>query len=129
MEIQSIDHIAINVSDIERSKDFYCNLLGFSYMNKVDCGDFDIHYLQLPGKSRLEMFDYRGVDTRVSNNEQDIGLRHLAFKVKDVKYHEDVLISAGVEITLACSDLHNLGARVILFRDPNGITIEFCESL
>jgi hypothetical protein len=39
------------------------------------------------------------------------------------------LREAGVEITLSTCDLPNLGARVLLFLDPNGVTIEFCEKL
>ena len=35
----------------------------------------------------------------------------------------------GVEITLPTCDLPNLGARVLLFLDPNGVTLEFCEKL
>jgi catechol 2,3-dioxygenase-like lactoylglutathione lyase family enzyme len=49
--------------------------------------------------------------------------------VQDVAEHERLLRDAGVEITLPTCDLPNLGARVVLFLDPNGITLEFCEKL
>jgi hypothetical protein len=34
-----------------------------------------------------------------------------------------------VQITLSTLDLPNLGARVLLFLDPNGVVLEFCEKL
>ena len=65
----------------------------------------------------------------VHRKEDDSGLRHVAFQVEDVAAHEKFLRAEGVEITLSTCDLPNLGARVLLFLDPNGVTIEFCENL
>ena len=61
--------------------------------------------------------------------DSDSGLRHIAFQVEDVAAHEQLLKAEGVEITLSTCDLPNLGARVLLFLDPNGVTIEFCEKI
>jgi catechol 2,3-dioxygenase-like lactoylglutathione lyase family enzyme len=46
-----------------------------------------------------------------------------------VAEHERLLRAAGVTITLPACDLPNLGVRVLLFLDPNGVTLEFCEPL
>ncbi len=62
-----------------------------------------------------------------AREESEAGLRHLAFQVEDVAAHEKLLKAEGVEITLSTCDLPNLGARVLLFLDPNGVTLEFCE--
>jgi len=129
LNIGAIDHIAINVSDIQKSKDFYGRVLGFKPLNSVDCGEFIIHYYQLPNGSRLELFDYQGNANTKSREDSDTGLRHLAFQVEDVAAHERLLREAGVVITLPTCDLPNLGARVLLFLDPNGVTLEFCERL
>ena len=129
MKIKHIEHIAINVRDIARSKDFYGRVLGFKFLEKVDCGDFDIHYYETPSGSRLELFDYRGHSLSRPVGETEVGLRHTAFQVEDVAAHEVELRAQGVEITLPTCDLPNLGARVVLFLDPNGITLEFCEPL
>lgn len=129
MRIEHIEHIAINCVDLEKSLDFYTRILGFEFLEKVDCGDFDIVYLELPGGARLELFDYRKKNRVIDRLESDSGLRHLAFQVSDVTAHENELRRSGVEITLSTCDLPNLGARVVLFLDPNGVTIEFCEKL
>ena len=127
LNIGHIDHIAINCTDFDRSLDFYGLILGLKQLQTVDCGDFDITYFALPNGSRLELFDYHGRNRTVSRADDDSGLRHVAFQVEDVAAHEKLLRAAGVEITLPTCDLPNLGARVMLFLDPNGVTIEFCE--
>jgi len=129
LKIGKIDHIAINCTDLEKSLDFYGRILGFEQLQRVDCGDFDILYFALPGGSRLELFDYHGKNHNPARIEGDGGLRHLAFQVEDVAGHEQLLREQGVEITLSTRDLPNLSARVLLFLDPNGVTIEFCEKL
>ena len=129
MKIRNIDHIAINCRDIQKSLDFYGRILGLERLQTVDCGEFDILYFGLPGGGRLELFDYRGQNRNPARLESDGGLRHLAFQVEDVAAHEALLRAAGVEITLSTCDLPNLEARVLLFLDPNGVTIEFCEKI
>ncbi len=129
MNIRQIDHVSINVSDIVKTLDFYGRVLGLQQLQTVDCGEFDITYFALPGGSRLELFDYHGKNPQVTHPESEAGLRHLAFQVEDVAAHEAALRAAGVEITLPTCDLPNLGARVLLFLDPNGVTLEFCEAL
>jgi len=129
LKIQKFNHISININDAARSYDFYGRILGLIQQETVDCGEFDITYFRLPDGSRLELFDYRGTNNGVTRPESEIGLRHLAFEVQDVAAHEAYLRSEGVEITLATCDLPNLRARVMLFLDPNNVTLEFCEPL
>ena len=129
MKIIGVEHISINTNDIQRSLDFYQGILGFHPLEAVDCGDFVIHYLAIPDGRRLELFDYHGKAPQVIHGESETGLRHLAFEVVDVAAQEKELRAAGVEITLATCDLPNLGVRVLLFLDPNGVTLEFCEKL
>jgi len=129
MEIQRIEHVSINTLDFERSIDFYGRILGFTQRQTVDCGDFNITYFEIPGGERLELFDYHGRNPLVNHPESATGLRHLAFAVRDVTVHEQQLREAGVEITLPATDLPDLGVRVLLALDPNGVTLEFCEAL
>jgi len=129
LKIEKIEHFSINCIDYQKSRNFYEGILGFKFLETVDCGDFDISYFALPGGSRLELFDYRGKNRVVSHEESESGLRHVAFQVEDVAAHEKGLRAAGVEIVLPTCDLPNLGVRVMLFNDPNGVTLEFCEPL
>ncbi len=129
MKINQIDHVAINIIDITESIDFYSRILGLPQLQTVDCGEFDITYFGLPGGVRLELFDYHGKNQAPRRDESEVGLRHIAFQVEDVAGHEKHLRAAGVKITLPTCELTNLGARVLLFLDPNGVTLEFCEKI
>ena len=129
MIVKKIEHVSINIVDREKSLDFYGRILGFKRQQTVDCGDFDIIYFGLPDRSRLELFDYRGKSPSQPRAENEIGLRHLAFQVEDVAAHEAQLRGEGVVIMLPTTDLPNLVVRVLLFLDPNGVTLEFCEPL
>lgn len=127
--IKSIDHISINVVNIRETLDFYTRILGLEQLQTVDFGDFEITYLSLPNGSRLELFDYRATNQSHPRQESEVGLRHIAFEVEGVAAHEKHLRDLGVEITLQTCELPELGVRVLLFLDPNGVTLEFCEKL
>ncbi len=129
MKLSTIDHVSINVIDAQKSYDFYGQILALRRLQTIDCGDFDITYFALPSGSRLELFDYRVKTDGKPRAEDEIGLRHIAFQVEDVAAHEKMLRDAGVEITLSTCDLENLGVRVLLCLDPNGVTLELCEPL
>ncbi len=129
LNIRRVDHISINLVDADKSYDFYGRILGFRRLQTVDCGAFDITYFGLPDGSRLELFDYRGQNRNTVREENEAGLRHLAFDVENVAEHERLLRAEGLQITLPTCDLPNLGVRVLLFLDPNGVTLEFCEKL
>ena len=108
MKVKGIDHVSINTKDMKASADFYGGVLGWK---------------------RMELFDYGGKNPRTAREESEVGLRHLAFSVENVDEEEGRLRSAGVSITLPATDLPSLGARVLLFLDPNGVVLEFCERL
>jgi len=129
MDIKGIDHIAINTSDFSKSVEFYENILKFKRLQTVNCGDFDITYFELPGGSRLALFDYHGKNKKVKRDEGDTGLRHLAFCVDYVYKLETELKKHNVKIILPTTELENLGVRVLLFLGPDDEVIEFCERL
>lgn len=129
MQIKGIEHVSINVADMDASVEFYGHTLGFERLQTVPEDGFAITYFALPGGRRLELFDYRGENPRAPHGETDVGLRHLAFEVDGVAGAERELRGRGVPIVLPTTDLPELGVRVLLFEDPNGVTLEFCERL
>jgi catechol 2,3-dioxygenase-like lactoylglutathione lyase family enzyme len=130
MKVRGIDHVSINVRDREASARFYTEVLGFRRLQTVPMdGGFSITYFEIPGGGRMELFDYAGASRAVHREESDIGLRHLAFSVDDVAGAEEMLRGKGVTIVLPATDIPSLGAKVLLFLDPNGVTLEFCEAI
>lgn len=129
MRIKGVEHVSVNVTDIDASLEFYGGALGLERLETVPEEGFDITYFRLPDGRRLELFDYKGASASPERAESDAGLRHLAFEVEGVAQAEAELRSKGVRITLPTTELPELGARVLLFLDPNGVTLEFCERL
>jgi glyoxylase I family protein len=81
MNLHTIHHIAIIVSDYEKSKHFYVDLLGFQIIRenyRAARGDYKLDLVL--GDCELEIFAISGSSVRPSYPEA-CGLRHLAFKV------------------------------------------------
>jgi len=129
MKIKGIEHIAINVKDIGRSLAFYGGVLGLDVLETVEMDGFAITYLAMPGGGRLELFDYYGENKTVPAEESRVGYRHIAMEVDDVDAFGERLSEKGVPIVLAPTDLPRLGARVLLFTDPDGVVWELCRPL
>ena len=130
MRIKGVDHVSINVRDMDASMAFYGGILGMRRLQTVPMDDgFAITYFEIPGGGRLELFDYGGKNHDAPRKESDAGLRHLAFATDDVAGAEKALREKGVQIVLPTTDIAPLGARVLLFLDPNGVTLEFCQEM
>ena len=59
--IKDINHVSINVKDMDASIDFYQDILGFEKLKSVDMPemDLDITYFQMSGvNSMLELIHY-----------------------------------------------------------------------
>ena len=77
MNLNAIHHIAIIVSDYEKSKDFYVNKLGFSIIRENYRESRDDYKLDLKlGDVELEIFGIKYSPKRVSRPEA-CGLRRL----------------------------------------------------
>jgi glyoxylase I family protein len=129
VKVKGIDHVSINTKDMKASADFYGGILGWKKMETVPFDGFSIVYFEVPGGGRLELFDYGGKNPKNERDESEAGLRHLAFNVDDVDEAERSLRANGVTITMAATDLPSLDSRAILFLDPNGVTLEFCQKM
>ena len=58
MKITGLDHISINVTDLDASKQFYENLFALEQIGFIDMGDHTLTYYQLPHGIRLELIDF-----------------------------------------------------------------------
>ena len=83
--LYSCHHVAIIVSDYEKSREFYVNKLGLSVVRenyRPDRGDWKLD-LRL-GDMELEIFSAPAAPLRVTNPEAR-GLRHLCFRVENME--------------------------------------------
>lgn len=129
MKIKGIDHIALNAFDYETTLSFYRDTLGFRQLNSVSTDDFIATYLEIAQGTRLEIFDLKNKAIQMEKTDCDVGVKHFAFRVENVKLHAKQLEEAGIEIVLPYTELENFKAKVVLFKDPDGNIVEFCEEL
>ena len=127
MLFDSIDHIAIISSDYQKAKDFYVDKLGFKVKREVERKDRDdfIITLEAPNGILIELFIEKNPPRRVTRPEA-AGLRHLAFRVQDIKESVEKLNKKGIETEEIRIDPQN-GKRMTFFMDPDGLPLELHE--
>ena len=129
MKLQGIHHVAIICSDYVRSRDFYVQVLGLTvlaenYRSERDSWKLD---LGLSDGSQLELFSFPNPPPRPSRPEAQ-GLRHIAFKVKDIAAEVDYLIGQGIAVEPIRVDEFT-GMKYTFFQDPDGLPIELYQVL
>jgi catechol 2,3-dioxygenase-like lactoylglutathione lyase family enzyme len=151
-EVMALEHIAIMVSDLERSKHFYADLLGLEVLEYVEHdggaidemtateGVFMIEYRlrppQGPGPAgggpgfTIDLIQWvrpRGDVKRPLIN--DIPGAHYAFGVRNLQATYDRLKAAGVEFVSppVIFPEEEGGWRVLFLRDPDGFLLELIQ--
>lgn len=143
--IIAADHTGITVSNLERSLDFWQNVLGFELSHRahqtgqlaaeitgVAGADILIAVVKAPGH-KIELLEYRGPADRqqhVDLRPCDVGSVHVALTVDNLDAVLDRIAASGWKATGTPQTLTtgpNAGKRVIYVRDPDGTTIELMQ--
>lgn len=121
-----IHHVAIIVSDYEKSKRFYVEQLGLPIIRENYRKERNDYKLDLKvGDIELEIFGMENAPDRVTEPEA-CGLRHLAFKVENIEETVKSLNSKGIQTEKIRLDEYTQ-KRMTFFRDPDGLPIELHE--
>lgn len=128
MIFESIHHIAIIGRNYNKTKEFYIEKLGFEIISehhRVDKNDIIINVEK--ENVVLEIFIKEDAPLRPPiPNPENAGLRHLAFKVKDVeKTLEEFDSLKIVHQGLRYDDFD--GKKMAFFFDPDGLPLEIHE--
>ena len=122
-----IHHVAIIVSDYEKSKDFYVNKLGFEIIRenyRPQKNDWKLD-LRINESTELEIFAPQNPPKRPSYPEA-CGLRHLAFAVDDIVNTVNELNAIGIECEPIRTDEFT-NKKMTFFFDPDGLPLELHE--
>lgn len=127
MKLNSVHHIAIIVSNIEKAREFYIKKLGFeaireNYRKERDDWKLD---LRVDDHTELEIFAEKNPPKRV-NRPEACGLRHLAFRVESVEETVKELDEIGIECEPIRTDTYT-GEKMTFFFDPDGLPLEIHE--
>lgn len=127
MELSSIHHIAIIISNYARSRAFYVDKLGFAVIRenyRPEKKDWKLD-LRVNAETELELFAPENPPKRPSYPEA-CGLRHLAFRTADIEADVQALAALGIVCEPIRFDSFT-GARMTFFADPDGLPIELHE--
>jgi catechol 2,3-dioxygenase-like lactoylglutathione lyase family enzyme len=144
--MRGVHHTGIIVSDLDRSIDFYHDVLGLEFATEpgpvVDDPELGPK-LGVPGASlrmvafkvgdgALELLEYLSpaspIDTPMPQNA--LGSHHVGFRVDDIEATVRELRGKGVEFIGEVTPIDDgvlAGWRWVYFKDPDGITLELVE--
>lgn len=126
LNLEKIHHVAIIVSDYEKSREFYVDKLGFEIIRenyREQRGDYKLD-LKL-GDCELEIFGIKDSPARASYPEA-CGLRHLAFQVDCIEDTVRELALLGITAEPIRVDEFT-GKKMIFFKDSDGLPLELHE--
>jgi len=133
--IKSIEAIVIMVNDLQKSVEFYTDVLGFSISNKIEMAEMGLSavFVEKDG-SRIGLMNYKGkkIPKRSDIDKIKLGERsipindHLTFSVDDIEATATELKGKGVVFNLEPISMEG-GIKVAFFKDPEGVQIELVE--
>ncbi len=139
--IKGFHHPAIVVPDLEKAREFYEEVLGFTLVRELSWNNpSPLHdqitglensaaraYLMKCNNTYLELFQYRSPASHCEERQpcaNEPGIRHLAFEVDDAQVEYDRLAMAG-GISMNPPYIFPEGGSAVYCRDPFGNIIEF----
>lgn len=126
IDIQSVHHLTLTVSDVPRARKFYSELFGFDLAR-----EFGERVVLIKGNALLALGPAPEPGRAKAGDQFDenrVGLDHFSFGVSDKAELEravGILDTNGV----AHGEIVNLppfGIDVLMFRDPDTIQVELC---
>jgi catechol 2,3-dioxygenase-like lactoylglutathione lyase family enzyme len=117
-KINGLNHITIEVSDLQVAIDFYCNILGLTELPTPDAvKDYGIIWFDLNDGRALHLVQNKGVS--------QTGKAHFAITVENIEAWRKFLEGKNVEIFSPMFKLYN--AERFFLKDPSGNRIELIK--
>ena len=126
IKVKAIDHVTIVVDDLERSRAFYCDVLGMEPTFRPDFGFAGLWFQAGPTQVHLiDRFDGCAAPGYPNEDESTkAGLaHHFAFEVDDAHAALELLKRNGVRI-MGGPNQRPDGCIQIWFYDPDGHVVE-----
>ena len=127
MKTSGLDHVVLTVTDLERARRFYGDLLGFE-LREGEEPEYPAGALYfMVGGVEITLVHHARTSPDDRFSEFRVGLDHLSFVAPDLAaLHAlaDKLIAAGVD-TKGVEIYAPNGKRYVVFRDPDNIQLEY----
>ncbi|MDR3540645.1 MAG: VOC family protein [Desulfosporosinus sp.] len=116
-----VEHIGIKVLELEKTIQFYIEVLGFKLLKRIKPGDVELVFLELGGTivELVEVIDGHRLEDGVVN--------HLALRVSDIFKAIEHLQSHQVELSSTEPMALEEGQYNFFFRGPSGERLELYQ--
>lgn len=144
--VKGFFHAGVTVKNLERSLDFYCNVLGLEFVSQkevtadyvfrvvsVDAEMIKVALLKVPGSDAyIELLEYVGVERHPGTVRPcDYGTGHFCLYVDDLESFYRELSAKGMQFRskepIVATDGINKGGKIVYGLDPDGYIIELME--
>jgi lactoylglutathione lyase len=118
-------HTCLNVSDLDRSVDFYTKHLGLKLTSRreVKQNNAEIAFMKDETGNAVEFTHWKGKAIVEGDN-----FDHIAFEVSDVQSVVKALGEAGVTIAKEPFSLQGSSSKIAFIKDPDGNWLELVQS-
>ncbi len=122
-------HTMIRVRDLDKSIDFYTNLLGMQELRRKDypTGEFTLAFVGYGDETSNTVIELTHNWGQEEPYELGSGFGHLAVGVPDIYGTCDRLAAAGVKIPRPAGPMKHGGSVIAFIEDPDGYMIELIE--
>ena len=124
IRLTKIGHVLLRVVDLERSKAFYRDILGFKIAEEDPGHGRDVFMTLGEDFHTLDLVQHSSPEDAQRPSRTQIGTGHIAFQVASYEALRDAyctLLEHGVEIERA---IDHVNQRSIYFADPDGNRLE-----
>ncbi len=122
MKVESLGHLVLKVRDLERSEQFYGDVLGMPVCARFDDKGMKMTFFSLGNHHDLAIMEVSGEEA--SAGEQAVGLHHVAFcigrSMDQLREARAQLEAAGIETDPIDHDV----TKSLYLDDPDGHNIE-----
>lgn len=120
MQLEGIDHVALAVRDVERSGNWYVDVLGFERQYQEVWGGIPTFIGK--GNTAIALFPLRDSDSKSPARSSGIRMLHLAFRANRENFlgAQQELKKRGIKFEFQDHEI----SHSIYFRDPDGHELE-----
>ena len=126
MPINRLNHAVLYVRDVDRSLEFYRDVLGFRTISMLPEGFHGAAFLQAPGSTNdhdLGLFAIGAAAADSGAGRSTVGLYHLAWEVDTLSDLVDLAAKLTAAGALVGSSDHST-TKSLYAKDPDGIELE-----
>lgn len=120
-------HSMIRVKNLEKSLDFYCNLLGLKQVRTKRLDDCMLYFLDDGNGAQIEL-TYND-ETPAEGYKNGNAFGHFAFAVDSFETFTSKMRKLGYEYLYEPFDLDGKGSMIAFLTDPDGNEIELVQNV